>query len=592
MRYQGFVGGSYESQAVTADAERTVNFYVERMESQGATTDYALYPTPGVELLSEGPTTTELVGAGFLWAQGGEEGEEVAFTDASTGSVVSRLWDFDDGDTSTETDPNHTYASTGVYVVTLTVQPGGDVATASIMVGSISSGTGTSATGPVAVESVDPRQGPGRAHDFLDGREFAVIGTTFYEVFENGTATARGTVATNENPATICGNGAAGGQLFVTSGGNGYVYDLDLDTLSQVAALNGEATMGGHLDGRFLALDANTAKLRISDLLDGTTWDPTQFAQRSTAPDPWVAMRVVGQFIWLWGQVTSEVWFDAGASPFPFQPHPSGRLIQYGIAAPFSSAVLGGEVVWLGATREGKAMVLRAAGFAPEVVSTYPVQSAITDYGTIEDALADGYSDRGHQFYLLTFPSQDVTWAWDSETNLWAERGTWIAEESSYSALRQRWHAQAFGEHRMLDATGGQIYRTSTTLPLDVDGRPLRRLRRAPALMDENAEVFYSRFELDLEPGLGTASGQGEDPQVMLRTSDDGGKTWGNEHFRSAGKLGEYFRRVQWTRLGSARRRVFEVSFSDPVPWRITNAYLDFGQPPGSAGQQREAQGR
>ena len=68
---------------------------------------------------------------------------------------------------------------------------------------------------------------------------------------------------------------------------------------------------------------------------------------------------------------------------------------------------------------------------------------------------------------------------------------------------------------------------------------------------------------------------QGEDPQVMLRWSDDGGQTFGSEHWRSAGKIGEYNRRVRWDRLGTGRRRVFEAIVSDPIPWRLTNAYLD-----------------
>jgi len=48
----------------------------------------------------------------------------VSFTDASTdpdGTVVSWLWDFGDGNTSTQQNPTHTYAADGTYTVTLTV---------------------------------------------------------------------------------------------------------------------------------------------------------------------------------------------------------------------------------------------------------------------------------------------------------------------------------------------------------------------------------------------------------------------------------------------------------------------------------------
>jgi PKD repeat protein len=71
--------------------------------------------------------------------------------------------------------------------------------------------------------------------------------------------------------------------------------------------------------------------------------------------------------------------------------------------------------------------------------------------------------------------------------------------------------------------------------------------------------------------GMGTP---GEDPQVMLRISNDGGKTFISEQWRSAGKAGEYLARVEWNRLGAARRRVFEVVVTDPIPWRLTGAYL------------------
>lgn len=427
---------------------------------------------------------------------------------------------------------------------------------------------------PGVEEIVEAASGPGRAHFYENGREFAVISTTFWEIDQAGVMTSRGTVAIGSNPATISSNGDGGGQLFITSGDNGYIFDLATNVLTQVAALNGKATMGGQLDGYFLALDAATSTLYISDLLDGLTWDPTQFAQRSIAPDPWVAMKINGRNVWLFGEQTSEVWFNAGTSPFPFAPHPSG-YVPWGIAAPFSAAVADGALFWLGASSTGNGFILKASGFTPEVISTFPLQKVINDYTTVSDAVADVYNDAGHTFYLLHFPSAGITWAFDLQTSLWAKRGTWISENSVYTALRTRFPAFAFGEHRWLDSSTGAIYRVDRAFALDVDDRPIRRVRRCPTITVENQLVQYPGFELDMEPGQGTATGQGADPQVMLRLSNDGGKNWGAEMWRTAGKIGEYGRRARWNRLGHARRRVFEVAFSDPAPFRITNAYLN-----------------
>ncbi|MFC2000653.1 PKD domain-containing protein [Chloroflexota bacterium] len=62
----------------------------------------------------------------------GDEPLTVAFTDLSTSydGIVSWLWDFGDGQTSTEQDPSHEYAHDGTYTVSLTVtEADGDVST-------------------------------------------------------------------------------------------------------------------------------------------------------------------------------------------------------------------------------------------------------------------------------------------------------------------------------------------------------------------------------------------------------------------------------------------------------------------------------
>jgi hypothetical protein len=54
-------------------------------------------------------------------------------------------------------------------------------------------------------------------------------------------------------------------------------------------------------------------------------------------------------------------------------------------------------------------------------------------------------------------------------------------------------------------------------------------------------------------------------PQAMLSWSDDGGFTWNGERWEDIGKIGEYYTRMHWHRLGSSRNRVFKMVISDPV---------------------------
>lgn len=432
--------------------------------------------------------------------------------------------------------------------------------------------------------------GPGRGHLYIGGREFAVFNTSFSEIDVFGTITNRGTVESGANPATLSYNGDGGGEILVTSGNRAYIFDLATNAFTEIAALFGKAHRGAQLDGYFIVLDAAASKFYISDLLDGLTWQTgLKFAQRSQAPDPWKAMEVVGRYIWLVGEQTSEVWYDSGSFPFPFAPHPSG-LIQYGISAAFSLRSAEGTLCWLGCSSAGDRYVLKASGFNAEKISTAALENAFRAYNSVVDAQADIYSDRGHLFYLLHFPIENATWAYDLNTGIWCERGTWVPALNRYVTWRPRWHAQAFGEHRILDASTGSLYRMSSDIGTDVDGLAIRRLRRAPVLatgqdagaqaeLIPNQRLFHASYELAMETGLGNAVAPGDDPRVMLRYSNDGGRTFGSELWRSAGKAGDYMRLVIWNRMGQARQRVVEISFTDVTPFRLTAFYVNLAQP-------------
>ncbi len=113
-------------------------------------------------------------------------------------------------------------------------------------------------------------------------------------------------------------------------------------------------------------------------------------------------------------------------------------------------------------------------------------------------------------------------------------------------------------------------------------GQPMYGLVTSPPLQEDRARIFIRRFELDVESGVGLASGQGEDPMWMLDWSKDGGRTWSElQLWRSAGRIGEYTKRLRWMKLGQARQWVLRLQCSDPVRRVIIGTYLDLerGQP-------------
>jgi len=239
-------------------------------------------------------------------------------------------------------------------------------------------------------------------------------------------------------------------------------------------------------------------------------------------------------------------------------------------------------VIWLGQSEEGACVVWRANGYTPQRVSTHAVEYAIQGYmrdgRTIHDAVAMTYQESGHIFYVLSFPSADATWVYDGATNLWHERGTWDADNRQYCAWRPQSHAFAFEKHLVGNFKTGIVHEMSIDKFTDAGGGPIRRLRRTPHLNVEDRTLFYHKLQVMLQSGVGLSSGQGSDPQVMMRWSDDGSHTWGNEHWVSAGKMGQYSARAIWRRLGRGRNRVFEISVTDPVPWRVISANMDVSE--------------
>ena len=105
--------------------------------------------------------------------------------------------------------------------------------------------------------------------------------------------------------------------------------------------------------------------------------------------------------------------------------------------------------------------------------------------------------------------------------------------------------------------------------------RLIRRLRQSPHLTDEQTWLFFSSFQLDLETGRGATTGQGRDPQIMLQWSNDGGHTWSDEAWVSAGLQGQYTWRALWGRLGKSRDRAWRITMTDPVCWHVLDAMVD-----------------
>lgn len=648
----GFVGPTYASKSLNADAQRCINWYVEAIESGAGKGPAALYPTPGIKRfafatrVSDGPRSpaaavddassgtkpwhdpnnAEVSDDAYAWALvwaniGAPPAPEVShyldlsdfgfatvilpdatifgiratveghFVGGLLGQGILRLYLIKDGVVQTGTlklDAFSSYGPSGGPDVAVSYGGPTDLWNANWPTADlISSGFGFAiqcvGAGPVAasatfyVDSViievyygTPLGGTSsRGLHTINDRVFAVVGPNFYELALDGVVTLRGVVADDGQPVSIAGGPT---QLLIVSGGVAYSYDLTTDVLAPVVGMLGTPSLAGYSDGYFIVMLDNSQRFQISALLDATSWDPSDIAQVSVFPDNLVSMLVDHRELWLWGRKASQVYYDSGNPDFPWEVMP-GAFIEQGCGAKRSPVRLDNSVFWLGEDERGAAVAWRASGYTPTRVSNHAVEQAWQSYSTTTDVVSYAYQADGHSFWVLSFPTAKATWVYDASTGMWQERGTWDPSLPGYVAHRSQCHAYAFGKHLVGDRLAPNIYEMSTEFH-DEDGDPIRRMRRAPHISQEQEWIFHHQLQVDLEPGLALQVGQGSDPQIILRWSDDGAKTWSNQHWAPAGKVGEYRKRIIWRRLGRSRDRVYEIVVTDPIPWRIVDAYL------------------
>jgi hypothetical protein len=204
------------------------------------------------------------------------------------------------------------------------------------------------------------------------------------------------------------------------------------------------------------------------------------------------------------------------------------------------------------------------------------------------------YAYKGHTFFVFKASSfygeLAETMAFDIGEEVWGDRVSFDANGN-----RCAWTAvdscTIEGKPYFATMTNGGLWRVSTFNPGKftdqylnestlVDGtNPLVRERTTGIKFDGINDIVVTALELVMNAGetkQTDPSKNGYNPRVMLQVSTDGGRTWSNELWAYAGKVGQYSWRVRWNQLGRGARFAFRVRMTDPVAFEIATAYLSY----------------
>jgi hypothetical protein len=396
-------------------------------------------------------------------------------------------------------------------------------------------------------------KGPARGTLDFNGRAFSVNGSSVYEIYENGSYREWGTIASVEGKVTL----AALLNVIVIGDGAGY-YALDLDdgTISVIT----DAPRGRFcvfFNQRILYQGQN-GQVFYSELNDPTNIPGLNFFTAESLPDEIVAITTSEETILLHGADSTEPWYDSGDVDNPFV-RIQGGTVYSGCNFPDTALRLDNSAWWVEQDRDGAGIVRRTQGPTPVRVSTAAVERFIKGATNVS---AFSYQEEGRAWYVLN--ADQGSWAYDLKDQEWSERAWLNRNTGEQERQRPEEHVYAFDLHLVTDYESGKVYRQSLSYHSDA-GQEIRRTRVSAHSPQDGRAIIIDELYLDFATGVGLdGTGQGTDPQVMLRVSHDG-VTFQPERWASLGKIGEYRNRVRFHRLGRGTDFVFEISVSDPV---------------------------
>lgn len=367
---------------------------------------------------------------------------------------------------------------------------------------------------------------------------------------------------------------ASNEQIMIVDGTNGYIYDTSTATFSQITDPDfpSSPTDVTYQDGYFIVISDTDHRFYLSGLEDGLSWDALDFASATGHPDRLVGCLSDHRELWLFGEHSTEVWYNSGDATFPFAKR-EGILIQKGLAAKNTVARVDNSIFWLAEDETGTALVVRAEGYTPKIISTNHLSREINSYTTISDAQAYAYTLGGNIFYVLSFPTDNKSWMYCLNSGQWCQLETYNG--TSYDRHRSNCYAFHNNRHVVGDTSSGRLFHLDLDTYTD-NTLHIRRVRRTAHLNQHNANITINQLTLEMKKNVGdTLSGEDVDPQVVLRISKDGGYTWGAEMVRNFGQPGATGKRVKWDMLGQGRYWVFEFVVTDPVNAVLIGATID-----------------
>ncbi len=393
--------------------------------------------------------------------------------------------------------------------------------------------------------------GPLRGAHVMGGLVYIVSGNSLWSMTRTGSVSLIGSLP-GSGPVRMADNGD---ELAICSSGTGYVLSGGVISTPVGMFVSDVA----YIDSYIVWTIADSDQVIPSGINDALSYDILDVFTAEGSPDGLKGLINDHRELQLFGDSTIEIFYNAGGQDQIFERQ-GNAFIERGCFDRDSIVKIDNSVQFWGDDR----IVYRLDGYSPIRISTHAIEHRLADCSY---ARGFTYTQEGHKFYCL---STDVgTFVYDLATGAWHER-----KSRGMERYRVESAVAAWGRTFLLDGFNGNVYAPD----LDVfteNGEMISVEIGLPTMEASREEVAMYAFEAFCESGVGLNDGQGSDPQIMLKYSDDGGRTWSNELWRSLGRIGEYRARAIWRRLGRFRTRQIRLTMTDPVRKFVMGFYAD-----------------
>lgn len=395
---------------------------------------------------------------------------------------------------------------------------------------------------------------------------YAIAGDTFFRINSDGTKTSIATLNTSSGFAkmvVITGGADNNNQIVIIDGTNGYHYNIGTDTATfPIPDVDFPQTAIDvtNQDDYVIVQAANSISFFISDPSDGLSWNALEFSSKTGFADRTHAIISSQRKLYLMGSKTIEPFYDSddGFTRVP------DIFLQHGVAAKNSVVARGESVIFLAKSQIGGYQVVQLENYSMTPVGDPASDYQISQMTSKSDAIGYCYMKDSHEFYDLTFPTDNVTITFDLTLKYSLTHESYI--NSSYGRFLGNCSCFCYDKSLIGDFNSGKIYNLSSNIYTE-NSIPIRKMFVSPPIYFSGKRIFIPRLQIDVQCGVGDLK------TFTIEKSIDGGRTWSLINTHTIGSDNTY--RLYTNGLGSARTWMFRITSTMDAPFSILGFQVD-----------------